>query len=1040
MNRLLSFIIVGFLVMSVSAFGTDYYVAVDGDDTGGSGAIDSPFASIQHGLDIASYGDSIYVGPGVYFENIDFLGKTVLVKSLNGAGETFIEPVIPTNPILSFISGEDNATIIDGFTLRNTTDAPGIICDASGPKIQNCFVYDCTTSGNGGGILCLNGADPTIRSNRFDNNSASFGGAIYFENSNPVITENIFMSNSAVVGGAIAFNTRLFHTFSYNLFAYNESSQNGGAIANNSTFGPTLTVSYCTFYQNQTDGYGGAIYIDGTILVVEKSILWEDIAVIDGNEIYRNSSAPIFVSYCNISGGWTGSGSGNSDVDPEFCDVANEDFHLQEISFLSAYSYNSGDPIGAFGAGCLIIECDDFDADGICDEVDNCPAIANADQSDTDGDGFGDVCDNCPAIANADQIDTDGDGFGDLCDNCPDIANADQVDTDADGIGDLCDNCPEIANVDQADADGDGFGDLCDNCPDIANADQIDTDGDGSGDLCDNCPEIANADQADSDGDGFGDVCDNCPDIANADQADTDGDGFGDLCDNCPAIANADQLDSDGDGFGDDCDNCPEIANADQLDSDGDGFGDNCDNCPDIANADQSDSDADGFGDLCDNCPDIANADQLDSDGDGFGDVCDNCPDIANADQTDADSDGFGDLCDNCPEIANADQVDADGDGIGDACTITEYGSIIGYITNETGAVLGVFVDLLGSEDNLIASAESDNEGFYQFLDLPYGIYQVSVTAPAGYTADLAQKEAEVNGAAVHIDFHLTEVTTSGMWRGRGYWMHQVKCLIRGRGHLHESFEQMCNYLEQIYTYFNSNPEHPVGAFTVDPDATCIERLISLFDVLRPHHRNKMLHRAQSSFAILLLNLVSGKISQDANVNDGASFVSSGESSLSGSSSFDITVAQAIVYSDRLLTDGDDSNDELVYLIDSLIIAGEPIPSGLIDPSTPNIDFIPALDVGEDEYSALPTGFSLEQNYPNPFNPVTEIKFSLPTATDWLITIYNISGQTVKQFEGFGETGVISVKWDASEQASGIYMYKAQTSTFAETKKMVLLK
>ncbi len=71
----------------------------------------------------------------------------------------------------------------------------------------------------------------------------------------------------------------------------------------------------------------------------------------------------------------------------------------------------------------------DADGDGIPDEEDNCPLIANASQTDYDGDGIGDICD----------IDDDNDGVADTLDNCPLAQNADQTDWDGDGVGNECD-------------------------------------------------------------------------------------------------------------------------------------------------------------------------------------------------------------------------------------------------------------------------------------------------------------------------------------------------------------------------------------------------------------------------------------------------------------------------------------------------------------------------------------------------------------------------------------------------------------------------
>ncbi|MBM4345865.1 MAG: hypothetical protein FJ100_21035 [Deltaproteobacteria bacterium] len=91
--------------------------------------------------------------------------------------------------------------------------------------------------------------------------------------------------------------------------------------------------------------------------------------------------------------------------------------------------------------------CKDPDGDGVCENKDNCPAVANKDQLDQDGDKIGDACDLCPKIANTGNADVDGDGVGDACDNCAKVANKDQSDLDADKLGDLCDD----------DMDGDGY-------------------------------------------------------------------------------------------------------------------------------------------------------------------------------------------------------------------------------------------------------------------------------------------------------------------------------------------------------------------------------------------------------------------------------------------------------------------------------------------------------------------------------------------------------------------------------------------------------
>jgi hypothetical protein len=159
-------------------------------------------------------------------------------------------------------------------------------------------------------------------------------------------------------------------------------------------------------------------------------------------------------------------------------------------------------------------------------------SLDTAGLADGDGDGIVDDVDACPLVADP-QHDGDGDGVGDACDACAAFPSSDRRDRDADAVGDACDNCPATPNADQADADGDGTGDACEDGPNGP----PDTDGDGVPDARDVCPLIADAAQADGDADGVGDACDVCRAAADPAQADTDGDGAGDACDPCAADA-----------------------------------------------------------------------------------------------------------------------------------------------------------------------------------------------------------------------------------------------------------------------------------------------------------------------------------------------------------------------------------------------------------------------------------------------------------------------------------------------------------------------
>lgn len=93
-----------------------------------------------------------------------------------------------------------------------------------------------------------------------------------------------------------------------------------------------------------------------------------------------------------------------------------------------------------------------------------------------------------------------------------------------------------------------------------------------------------------------------------------------------------------------------------------------------------------------------------------------------------------------------------------------------------------------------------------------------------------------------------------------------------------------------------------------------------------------------------------------------------------------------------------------------------------------------------------PLDWRLEPNYPNPFNPTTTINFSLPSPSYVQLRIHNILGQVVRElYAGNLGEGRHTLNWDGHDDAgnpanTGVYFYTLHTNSFAQTRKMLLIK
>ena len=89
----------------------------------------------------------------------------------------------------------------------------------------------------------------------------------------------------------------------------------------------------------------------------------------------------------------------------------------------------------------------------------------------------------------------------------------------------------------------------------------------------------------------------------------------------------------------------------------------------------------------------------------------------------------------------------------------------------------------------------------------------------------------------------------------------------------------------------------------------------------------------------------------------------------------------------------------------------------------------------------IPAEITLFQNYPNPFNPETIIEFAIPQQEYVTLNIFDITGQKIETLiENKLNPGNYEINWDASNYASGIYLYTLSVGERVVTKRMTLLK
>ncbi len=170
---------------------------------------------------------------------------------------------------------------------------------------------------------------------------------------------------------------------------------------------------------------------------------------------------------------------------------------------------------------------------------------------------------------------------------------------------------------------------------------------------------------------------------------------------------------------------------------------------------------------------------------------------------------------------------------------------------------------------------------------------------------------------------------------------------------------------------------------------------------------------------------------------------------------FDVGTSSGVNYQ---IYNGTDTLDLRIVKTNTSLL-GKTIPTGDLnivgvltqyDPAIPydaGYQFLPrdSADIttitAVDNNQSKPFTFQLYQNYPNPFNPSTVIRFEVPKSEKVELKVYDILGREVRTlYNAVAPQGITTVNFDASNLATGVYIYTIRTANATISKKLMLLK